>query len=58
MKGDFTRDTIDPAKHFRRVQMQQGTIEVDSDWDERLRVVSRVFISAGVGMLLVGLLIK
>ena len=31
MKGDFTRDTFDPAKHFSRVLMQQGRVTLDAD---------------------------
>ena len=35
MKGDFSRDTFDPAKHFTRVLMQQGRVLLDSDWNEQ-----------------------
>jgi len=35
MKGDFSRDTFDPAKHFTRVLMQQGRVMLDSDWNEQ-----------------------
>jgi hypothetical protein len=35
MKGDFTRDTFDPAKHFTRVLMQQGRVQLDADWNEQ-----------------------
>ena len=34
MKGDFTRMTFDPAKHYSRVFEQQGRVEVDSDYNE------------------------
>jgi hypothetical protein len=34
MKGDFTRTTFDPAKHYSRVFEQQGRVQVDSDWNE------------------------
>ena len=34
MKGDFTRMTFDPAKHYSRVFEQQGRVEVDSDFNE------------------------
>ena len=35
MKGDFSRDTFDKAKHFSRVLMQQGRVQLDSDWNEQ-----------------------
>ena len=34
MKGDFTRVTFDPAKHYSRVLEQQGRVQVDSDFNE------------------------
>jgi hypothetical protein len=35
MKGDFSRDTFDPLKHFTRVLMQQGRVQLDADWNEQ-----------------------
>src|SRR5262249_18755368 len=35
MKGDFSRLTFDPRKHYRRVLMQQGRVQVDADWNEQ-----------------------
>src|SRR3954469_16094061 len=35
MKGDFSRETFDPAKHYRAVLMQQGRVGVDADWNEQ-----------------------
>ena len=35
MKGDFSRDTFDPQKHFSAVLMQQGRVQVDADWNEQ-----------------------
>ncbi len=35
MKGDFTRDTFDPLKHFSRVLMQQGRVTLDADHNEQ-----------------------
>ncbi len=34
MKGDFSRDTHDPRKHYSEVRMQQGRVQVDADWNE------------------------
>jgi len=35
MKGDFTRNTFDKTKHFNRVLMQQGRVQLDADWNEQ-----------------------
>jgi hypothetical protein len=35
MKGDFSRDTFDPAKHYSGVLMQQGRVQIDADWNEQ-----------------------
>lgn len=35
MKGDFTRDTFDPKKHFSRVLEQQGRVTLDADSNEQ-----------------------
>jgi hypothetical protein len=34
MKGDFTRMTFDPAKHYSRVFQQQGRVQMDADSNE------------------------
>jgi len=38
MKGDFTRFTFDPTKHYRRVLMQQGRVQLDADWNEQAAI--------------------
>src|SRR5262245_25305998 len=35
MKGDFLRDTFDSKKHYARVLMQQGRVQLDADWNEQ-----------------------
>jgi hypothetical protein len=35
MKGDFTRSTFEKEKHYRKVNMQQGRVQVDADWNEQ-----------------------
>jgi hypothetical protein len=35
MKGDFTRRTFDPTRHFTTVRMQQGRVQLDADWNEQ-----------------------
>ncbi|NTV27250.1 MAG: hypothetical protein HGA93_01010 [Methanothrix sp.] len=38
-KGDFSRDTFDPSKHFLRVLMQQGRVSLDADWNEQVDIL-------------------
>ena len=37
-RGDFTRDTFDPLRHFSRVLMQQGRVQLDADWNEQVSI--------------------
>jgi hypothetical protein len=39
MKLDFTRETFDPRKHFLRVIMQQGRVQVDADMNEQIAIL-------------------
>lgn len=39
MKGDFTRSTFDPARHYSGVRMQQGRMQVDADWNEHEDII-------------------
>ncbi len=39
MKGDFSRISFDPAKHFSRVLMQQGRVTLDADCNEQTDIV-------------------
>jgi hypothetical protein len=39
MKGDFTRDTFDPSRHFSRVLMQQGRVQLDADFNEQAAIL-------------------
>lgn len=41
MKGDFTRNTFHPLKHFMRVLMQQGRVQLDADWNEQAAILLR-----------------
>ena len=40
MRGDFSRDTFDPVKHFSRVLQQQGRVQLDADWNEQTAILS------------------
>jgi hypothetical protein len=35
MKGDFSRFTFDPEKHYIGTLMQQGRVQLDADWNEQ-----------------------
>src|SRR5438093_1172284 len=35
MKGDFSRQTFDPTKHYSGVLLQQGRVQLDADWNEQ-----------------------
>ena len=41
MKGDFSRDTFDPRKHYAGVLQQQGRVQLDADWNEQENIVRR-----------------
>ena len=52
MKGDFTRTTFDPNKHYSQVLMQQGRVQLDADWNEQSAIMLnglRSFITDLVG---------
>lgn len=38
MNGDFTRMTFDGKKHYNRVLMQQGRVQLDADWNEQFDI--------------------
>jgi Family of unknown function (DUF6519) len=39
MRGDFTRDTFDATRHFSRVLMQQGRVQLDADSNEQASIL-------------------
>ena len=38
MKDDVTRNTFHALKHFSRVLMQQGRVQLDADWNEQVAI--------------------
>jgi len=38
-RGDFTRDSFDPAKRFLRVLYQQGRVQLDADFNEQASIL-------------------
>ncbi|MBW4659733.1 MAG: tail fiber domain-containing protein [Drouetiella hepatica Uher 2000/2452] len=43
MKGDFTRLTFRPDKHYTSVLMQQGRLQLDSDWNEQADIQAHLY---------------
>jgi len=41
MKGDFSRQTFEPTKHYSGVLMQQGRVQTDADWNEQEAILRR-----------------
>jgi Family of unknown function (DUF6519) len=39
MNGDLSRVTFDPLKHYLRVVMQQGRVQLDADWNEQAAIL-------------------
>jgi hypothetical protein len=39
MKGDFSRVTFDPTRHFSRVLQQQGRVQLDADGNEQTAIL-------------------
>ncbi|MFH7026549.1 MAG: DUF6519 domain-containing protein [Heteroscytonema crispum UTEX LB 1556] len=42
MKGDFTRSTFKPEKHYNGVRMQQGRLQLDADWNEQVDIQNHI----------------
>ena len=38
MPGDYSRKTFNRKKHYSGVLMQQGRVQLDSDWNEQLAI--------------------
>ncbi len=51
MKGDFSRLTFDPQKHFRGVYMQQGRVQLDADWNEHVAIINHCLSAQIIDML-------
>ena len=41
MAGDYSRDRFEPRKRFSGVLMQQGRVQLDSDWNEGVAIADR-----------------
>jgi Family of unknown function (DUF6519) len=39
MRNDITRDTHHPAKHFSRILLQQGRVQIDADFNEQVSIL-------------------
>ena len=40
MKGDFSRNSFDPAKRYTGVRLQQGRVQLDADWNEQVDITA------------------
>jgi photosystem II stability/assembly factor-like uncharacterized protein len=40
MKGDFTRSTFRPERHFSGVRLQQGRVQLDADFNEQVDIAA------------------
>jgi hypothetical protein len=40
MKGDLTRSTFRPQKHYSGIRMQQGRVQLDADWNEQVDITA------------------
>lgn len=38
MKGDFSKQSFKPHKHYSSVRMQQGRVQLDADWNEQMDI--------------------
>jgi|GEM_PF-592406 len=45
MKGDYSRLSFDSKKHYRAVLMQQGRLQLDSDWNEQVQIAEHRYSS-------------
>lgn len=39
-RGDFSRQLFDRSKHYRSVRMQQGRVQLDSDWNAQVDLMT------------------
>jgi N-acetylneuraminic acid mutarotase len=39
MRGDFSRFTFNPRKHYSGVLLQQGRVQLDADWNEQQAII-------------------
>lgn len=51
MKADLTRNTFRYWKHFTRVLMQQGRVQLDADWNEQAAILLHFFRSAAADII-------
>jgi hypothetical protein len=51
MKAEFTRDTFNPLKHFSRVLMQQGRVQLDADWNEQTAILLHYLRNLGADLI-------
>jgi Family of unknown function (DUF6519) len=50
-RGDFTRDTFHPEKHFLRVFTQQGRVQIDADPNEQSSILIHYLQSLAIDLM-------
>lgn len=50
-RGDFSRDTFRPDKHYAQVLMQQGRVLLDADWNEQTSILLHYLRSLAVDLM-------
>jgi hypothetical protein len=51
MKADLTRNTFHALQHFTRVIMQQGRVQLDSDWNEQAAILLQLLRTFGADLI-------
>jgi hypothetical protein len=51
MKGDISRQTFDPKKHYTQVVMQQGRVQLDADWNEQQAILRQRAVSESIDVI-------
>lgn len=47
MKGDFSKLSFNPKKHYSGVRMQQGRVLLDTDWNEQADIYTHQLTQTG-----------
>lgn len=51
MKGDFSRFTFNPERHYSSVRVQQGRVQLDADWNEQIDIQAHLSRTQGVDVI-------
>ncbi len=51
MKGDFSRFTFNPERHYSAVRLQQGRVQLDADWNEQVDIQAHLGRTVGADII-------